>query len=247
MGTGFTSVIPSLLMERLWDGLWLALGVGVLTFFVPLSPELLWARNILVAIVLAGTVLVFFLAVRRPGSASRRNSGTLSKWKLTRHVIPVIERLIDGVRNIGKSGLLPAILSLSLLKLAMQSLAFLALMWAYGLNPSLGKGLAVFLIAYLGMCIPSTPASAGVFQLFVVIALEMFGVAKAEASGFALVAFVAGTLPLSIIGFFALAQSEMTLRKMRRELSNVKFRESPDSRTKSSASASAFEERSCGA
>jgi uncharacterized protein (TIRG00374 family) len=214
MGSGFGAVVPSLVVERLWEGVWLASGIGALAVVVPLPAYLLLARNILAFVMLAGIALVLCIMLRRRMGLVRRIHETFSRWRPCRNILCVIDRVVDGVRRIGTSRLLPAILGLSILKLAIQALAFLALMWAYGLKLSMWSGLAVFLIAYLGICIPSTPASAGVFQLFSITGLSAFGISKEEATGFSLVAFVAWTLPMAIIGFFALARSGMTLRKI---------------------------------
>ena len=87
----------------------------------------------------------------------------------------------------------------------------------------------VFLIAYVGLSMPSTPASVGVFQLFCIAGLEMFHVSKPVAAGFGFLAFVVMTVPLVIAGFIALAQSGFTLRQVRSEAGWEKLgEESPD-------------------
>ncbi|HYG34894.1 MAG TPA: hypothetical protein VEC99_08930, partial [Clostridia bacterium] len=93
--------------------------------------------------------------------------------------------------------------------------AFLAVLWAYGFELSIWVQVAVFLIACVGISLPSTPASAGVFQLFCVAGLTVFGVPKPAASAFSLLAFVVLTVPLSLAGFWALAQSGLKLRQIR--------------------------------
>jgi uncharacterized membrane protein YbhN (UPF0104 family) len=108
-------------------------------------------------------------------------------------------------------------LGLSLLKLAVQFFAFACLFQAHHFRFPIMVQLAVFVVAYAGLSMPSTPASVGVFQLFCIAALRMFNVPKEEAAGFALLAFGVLTLPLSLAGFFALAQSGLTLDKVRTE------------------------------
>ena len=106
-------------------------------------------------------------------------------------------------------------LGLSILKLIIQALAFLAVLEAYDFPFSIWVKLTVFLIAYIGISMPSTPASMGVFQLFCVAGLQFFAVPKPAASGFALVAFVALTAPLSLAGFWAVTRNGVTWRQMR--------------------------------
>src|ERR1700751_686794 len=61
----FTSTIPSLLVERLFDGVWLALAIGLATIFVPLPRDLIEAGNILGIIVLGFTGLFIYVIFRK--------------------------------------------------------------------------------------------------------------------------------------------------------------------------------------
>lgn len=215
--TGFASLIPSLLVERLWDGLWLAIGICSMAFLVPLSPELLRARNILAMVVGTGIAMVAVIIFRQRGKSGTSLNKTFFRWKWLHKFVDSIQRMSEGVHQIGTSHLLPAVLSLAFLKLFIQALSFYAMLWAYGFRFPFWIGLAVFLIAYLGICVPSTPASAGVFQVCSIAGLQTFGIHKTDAAGFSLVAFVVLTVPLAIAGFFAFAQSGMTLRGLRKD------------------------------
>jgi uncharacterized protein (TIRG00374 family) len=211
------TIVPSLLVERLWDGLWLAIGICVMAFFVPLSPQLLRARNILAIVVGTGIALVVFVVFRNRRKTSASRNEIFSRWKWIRKITSFVERMSDGVHRIGRSHVLPAVLSLAFLKLLIQAMSFYAMMWAYGFRFSFWIGVAVFLIAYLGICVPSTPAGAGLFQVCSIAGLRTFGVDKTEAAGFSLVAFVLLTLPLLVAGFLAFAQSGLTFRNLKNE------------------------------
>jgi hypothetical protein len=71
---------------------------------------------------------------------------------------------------------------------------------AYGFLLPFWVQTAVFLVATVGISVPSTPAGAGVFQLSCVAGLTLFSVPKPAASGFALLAFAVLTVPLSMLG-----------------------------------------------
>ncbi|HWH68594.1 MAG TPA: lysylphosphatidylglycerol synthase transmembrane domain-containing protein [Candidatus Sulfotelmatobacter sp.] len=213
------AIVPSLLVERLFDGSWLVLGIGLLALFFPLPEDLLRTGEILGSIIVAGALAVLGLALRRGKTAAAPGHGVLARWPFLQKGWIFFQHLTEGIRKIGRSRLLLAgALGLSILKLAIQCLAFLSLLWAYGFRFSIWVELAVFLIAYVGISIPSTPASVGVFQLFCVAGLRLFGVEKTAATGFALLAFVVLTAPLSVAGFVALAQSGLTLRQIRTEV-----------------------------
>lgn len=215
MNVGLLSIFPSLIVERLWDGIWLACGIGLAAISLPLPPRVVHAANAFGAVVLGGAAATAWVVVRRskmgPDSPAPPDSyaTTLSRIR------SAFLRLTGGVRDIVRSGLLAPILALSLLKLAIQAAAFLGFLWAYNLHLSFPAALAVFLAGYLGTCLPSTPAGTGMFQLFVVAVLTFFGVGKSTAAGFALVSFVSITLPLAVAGFFALGQTGLRLRQVR--------------------------------
>lgn len=211
------SVFPSLIVERLWDGIWLAAGIGLLGLMLPLPPDVRRAGNIFGGMVLAGAAATALVVLRRsrarvtPEHMIQTNSPTspIQRARLA------FRRLTDGVRDIVRPGLLAPILGLSLLKLGIQAMAFLGFLWAYNFRLPLPAGLAVFLVGYLGICVPSTPAGTGMFQLFVVAGLTLFGISKSFAAGFALVAFISITVPLAVAGSFALAQTGLRLRGVR--------------------------------
>jgi glycosyltransferase 2 family protein len=231
MRVALTATLPSLIMERVFDGLWLAVIFGLVSFNARLPPGLVHARNVLLGSVLGGlgiAAVAVLVGRRLPRSGSSRGAeapavtqapvrGPLTRLvRLVELVLGFVGRMTDGMRNIIRSKLLAAVLTLALLKLVIQGLAFLALLWAFGIRLSLGSQLEVFLAGYLGMCIPSTPAGTGLFQLFVVAALGALGVPKPVAAGFSLVSFAVLTIPPALTGFFALAHTGLTLRQIRR-------------------------------
>ncbi len=91
-------------------------------------------------------------------------------------------------------------------------------MMAYGLSTPFWVGAVVFLIVHLGTAVPNAPANVGTYQFFCVIGLTMFGIEKTLATGFSVVVFVLLTIPLWVIGFFALSRSGTTLYTIRSEV-----------------------------
>lgn len=210
------SLAPSLLVERLLDGFWLALGIGLAAVFFPLPHRIAVTAEIWTGIIVFGVAAGAIIILRKPRPAQYANRKMpWSKW--TEKFREAVDCALAQLHAIGRSWLVPAGLGLSLLKLAVQFLAFVCLFRAYGFRFAIPAQLVVFLLAYVGLSMPSTPASVGIFQLFCVAGLKMFGVPKEVAAGFALLAFGVLTIPLSLAGFFALAQSGLTLHQIREE------------------------------
>lgn len=222
LGTKFTTVVPSLLVERLLDGIWLALGIGIAAIFLPLPPTISHIAEVWAGIIVFGLVIGIWIVFRKH-EAKPKTTGHRRRW--IEKTSESASHMLEQVRSIGRSSVLAGALGVSLLKLVVQCLAFLLVLWAYGLRFPIAEQLAIFIVAYVGMSIPSTPASVGVFQVFCIAALEVFHVAKPVATGFSLLAFVVLTLPLSVAGFIALGQSGVTLKQIKTEAG--KMRENP--------------------
>jgi uncharacterized protein (TIRG00374 family) len=214
----FSSTIPSMLVERLFDGVWMALAIGLTAIFIPLPRDLVEAGDILGIIVLAFTGLFIYVVFRKRKALSEGTSERPLVWKPIRSVMSFIERMDVGLRNIGMSPLFYASFGISIFILVFQALAFWLVMLAYGLSSPFWVGAVVFLIVHLGTAIPNAPANIGTYQFFCVIGLTRFGIEKTLATGFSVVVFVLLTIPLWIIGFFALSRSGTTLYAIRSEV-----------------------------
>ena len=209
-----SSVVPSILLERLFDGIWLAVGIIITILFVPLPRRLVEAGDVFGVAILVAVVTVTLLALggRRPSS----NNSTKKERFLT-----LVQNISFELRIVGKTrgALLAFVLSLVLLLL--QGFSFWFVMRAYGLDLSFLMGVAVFIIVHLGTLVPTAPANVGSYQFFTVLGLTLFGVEKATAAGFSLVVFAVLTAPLWVIGLWALGSSGLTFLQIRSELARL--------------------------
>ena len=202
--TEMALVLPSIMVERLFDGIWLALGVAVAAMRMPLPRNLLRAGDLLGGLILVATALFLYEVFRRPGPAARAHQppGRLARFR-------------QGFQQIGRRPEAFLAFGLSLLLLTGQILAFWLVMRAYGLDLSFWIGAATLMIVHLGTAVPNAPANVGTYQFFCVLALTLFGIDKSVATGFSVVVFVILTLPLWVIGFLALGRSGATLASVR--------------------------------
>lgn len=102
-----------------------------------------------------------------------------------------------------------------------QVLGLWAVMRAYGLPLTLLAGAVVLLIINLGVSLPNAPANVGSYQFFCVLGLSIFNVEKTRATGFSIFAFLALTIPLALLGFFALLRSGMSFGSMRQKVKGL--------------------------
>jgi uncharacterized protein (TIRG00374 family) len=218
----FTAVVPSVIIERLFDGLWLAIGIGLTTILVKLPADLLEAADIFGIIVLIMTVLfILILALGRkltlaPASQDSGKRNLLHRFRI------MLGKFINGIKMIGLTPGFYAALAVSAWVLIFQILALWLMMHAYGLKLSLWIGAAVLIIEHLGNVIPNAPSNVGTYQFFIVLALSVFGIDKTTATGFSVVVFILLSLPFWLLGMLAVSRTGMKLKDIRSEVARIR-------------------------
>ncbi len=230
MSVRLGTVAASILVERLFDGVWLAAGSLLAIVVLPLPRRIVEAGDVFVVAVLILFLLFLFTALRggdvtgelveagEADAVSEASGDDSLKQRLLRSAGGLITRLRAELRVIGRTRGSLAALLLSLALMLLQALSFWLVMRAYGLSLSLAAGAAVFLVVHLGTVVPGAPANVGTYQFFTVLGLTLFGVDKGTAAGFSLVVFALLTAPLWAIGFWALGRSGLSLFDVRTEL-----------------------------
>ena len=211
--TDLSSVVPSILVERLFDGLWIAIGLAATAMVVPLPRDLMKAGDVFGLIVLCVTALFLYAVIRTEREPHRLEQN--GQPAPIRAFASVIVRLANGIRRIGLSRNTYIAFAASLALLLGQALAFWCMLWAYGLPLGFWIATAVLIIIHLGTAVPNAPANVGTYQFFCVVGLVLFGVDRSTAAGFSLVVFILLTAPLWLIGFIALAGTGLTWKDLR--------------------------------
>jgi uncharacterized protein (TIRG00374 family) len=215
MSKDFISIIPSMALERLFEGIWLAIGIGATAIAVRLPTTLDRAADIFGMVVLALAGVILFITLKKKRDDGKRTSEKLRRSNRLGSLRVLLERIEDGFRSIGVGRNFYAAFLVSLFYFVLQMLSFWSISKAYGLPFSFWVSSAIFIIIIFGTALPGVPANIGTYQFFCVAGLTLFGVGKTEAAGFSLVAFALVTLPALVIGFFALARTGMTLASIK--------------------------------
>jgi len=214
-------VVPSMALERLFEGIWVAVGIGLTAMFVPLPKNLVRSADALGLIVLAGAAaFVFYVLWRRKRPLPEPAGGTLAP-NIWRRVRRAVRNLGRGFGEIGLTWSTAVAFGATFLLFAFQALCFWLILTAYHIHLSFWAGAAVFLVIHFGTALPNAPANIGAYQFFCVLGLQLFSVDKTLATGFSFVVFILLTLPLLSIGFIALGQSGLSLRSLRDRLRKV--------------------------
>jgi uncharacterized protein (TIRG00374 family) len=186
-----SSIVASILIERLCDGLWLAAGVVLVTVLVPLPRRLIEAGDVfwivIFVAILAFTWVVFSAnawsnttaLVQTEADRDRKQLTVSSRPRRLAHAVTLFMRgALGDLRMVGytNNALLACILSLIMLLL--QALALWFAMRAYGLHVSIPASLAVFIIVHLGTMVPAAPGNVGTYQFFIVLGLTLLASTK---------------------------------------------------------------------
>jgi len=215
-------VLPSMLVERLLDSLWVALALALVAALVPLPPRLVHAGELLGILVLLAVLLFLYLLRPRAGETREPppedSSGIGARWRRFLH------HQRSGLRAIGLSRRLLGAALLTAALLVLQGLAFYLVLLACRVRIDLWAALAVFLIVHFGTALPNAPGNVGSYQFFCVLGLQLFGVDKTLATGFSIVVFILLTLPLIGLGLLAMARSGLSVRSLREDVRRISAR-----------------------
>jgi uncharacterized protein (TIRG00374 family) len=232
-----STIAASIVIERLFDGFWLAAAFLVTLIFIPLPRRFIEAGEALSALTLILIGLFIAVAWRTPSPNSFVrstapdgtpypktivNNGAAKRKSrvpgLTRSLRALFNQLAVELRMIVCSPATLWAFALSLILRSLQWLAFWLAMLSFGLHLPLLTVAAVFVIVHVGTSLPGAPSNIGTYQFFTVFALTFFGVDKTSAAGFSVVVFVLLSTHLWVLGFSAFGRSGLTLFGLRNEL-----------------------------
>jgi uncharacterized protein (TIRG00374 family) len=213
LSTPFASVLPSIVIERFLDAVWLATAFGLAAALVPLPKEFIAAGYALGCIVLLAAALFLWLVFR--GAKGSQRDAHSSPSRLVRSVSRFASEFASGLRAIGKPQRIALAALLSAGMLTCQVLALWFILLGCRIHLSLAAGAIILLIVRLGTAIPNAPANIGSMQFFTVLALELFGAEKTIAAGFSITYFLVLTIPLWVIGLFAISNAGINIAAIR--------------------------------
>lgn len=210
LSADFARVLPSVIIERIMDGLWSVIGLVFVVVMVPLPKILEKAGAILGIVIISSTVVIIYILAERERITNLDSAQPEMTWRS--RITGFLKETSDELNRIGFGRVSLTAFGLSFLFLLLQILTFWMLIRAYGLHLPLVAGAAVYLIIHIGTILPNVPANVGVFQFFCILALIMFHVEKTVAAGFSIIVFFLLSMPLWLLGFIALNSSGVSIK-----------------------------------
>ena len=211
LGVRVAAIVPSIVVERFFDGVLLVASIATMALVAPLPPALAMASRVLGLIVIAlGAALTSALVTGHLHANQPDGGGPGSAIR------SALAEIAAGIRAIGVARTTAAAFALSCALLAGQIAAFWLAMRACGIDRSFLAAAIVLTIVHLGTAVPATPGNAGTFQIFVILGLTMLGVDRAAAAAFSLAGFVILTAPLWLLGGLASMHTGVSILAIRR-------------------------------
>lgn len=211
MGQAFWLVLATLVVERIFDSLTLVLIIGVLILLVPVPPALEWAAGVLLAIDVAG-IVVLAVAAHAPALTHRLAGRLTRRWPaLERRLLPLFETALRGLEGVRTPRHALPLAAWTVAAWVVPAVAAWAMLRAVHLELPLIAGWVVLAAVGIGISLPSAPGYVGVFHAAVALALGIFGVPPAAAVGYALLLHASQFVPITLVGWAALLREQMSL------------------------------------
>jgi len=211
-GIPVSSVLASVLLERLLDMLTILTFLGIVVALVPVPDTIRRSGLVFVVFAAVAVALVFALQRRHP-LALRLMDGVFGRLPiaLRTRAEAALNGFIDGLQGVG--GAMFALAAWSVFLWLVIASVFALGFIACGLPVPLVTGsIALVTVVAGAVSAPSAPGFIGTFQAGCVIALALFGVSQADATPYAFVVWAAQWLTQIVLGVVFLLRENVRFR-----------------------------------
>jgi len=214
---GVAFALTTIVGEKLVEGAsLLAIGAALLPF-VPLADWLRPASWVGAALLLLALALVIWIAFQQE-TAGRWLKRWLGRWPrllgAARSALEALSVWRDRRAILALAGWSAGIWGMTVL---LNQL----LLWSLGIDVPLTAPLLLLVVLQVGVRVPSSPGSIGVFHYLSVLTLSLFGIEKDLALSYGVLLHLVTYLPPSLLGIAYLVRSGYSLSRLRRAASTV--------------------------
>ena len=216
-GEGVAFALTTIVGEKLVEGLSLLMIGAALLPFVPLADWLRPATWVGAALLLTALVLVAWIAFKQE-AAGRWLERILARWPRLLGAARSALAALDVWRD--RRAIL-ALAGWSVLIWVLTVLLNQLLLWSLGIDVPLVAPLLLLVVLQIGVRVPSSPGSIGVFHYLSVLALTLFGVEKDLAFSYGVLLHMVMYLPPSLLGIVYLVRSGYSLSRLRQAVGTL--------------------------
>jgi uncharacterized protein (TIRG00374 family) len=211
--------LASLVLERLYDLIFVLMTLGVCLVMVPSSAGLELAKKAgLIFAVLVVLIVGFLIALKiAPGPTLKPVKKILSFLPagLASKLDRLVESVVIGLTTLESVGEVLWVLVVTIFHWCMSITSIWVASRALHLDVSpLGAAL-IFVFTSLAVTLPQAPGFLGVFQVAVTESLKVLGAPLTEAQGFAMLYWIVCIVPVTLSGFLCMYIEGMTLSEVK--------------------------------
>ena len=218
-----SSALGTIIIERILDS-FIVLTIALIVILLTDLPYwIIQSSIILFLMALAVFSFVLFLILKREKALKFINA-ILNKLpgKLANKVDKLIHHFIDGLQVVTNIKLILYLFVLSALIWLLDVLAIYILLKDFGFNLPVLASFVVMIILIVGIAIPTAPGYIGNWHFACVLALNLFGLAKADALSFAVVYHFLSMIIVVVLGIAFLPFNKFTISDMTNEMNHEK-------------------------
>ncbi|MDO8672929.1 MAG: lysylphosphatidylglycerol synthase transmembrane domain-containing protein [Dehalococcoidia bacterium] len=217
-GISKSSILATVAVERMFDGLALLSFMAVISLFVPLSG---WIQSLvqLSALFFGGFLVVFLVVASSKGL-------TMGVVKVLLRLLPsrlcgkveaVLDKFIEGLAALQSPWRLALIFVTSALAWLAEAAMYYLVMFSFDFRQSFPVLMLTTATANIGITIPSLPGGIGPFEVAARETLGFFGVDSDIATAYSIVLHAALLLPPVLLGIFYLWREGLSLGRIVRQ------------------------------
>ena len=217
----FTTVLSSVAVERIFDGLTLVglLSAALLSSDLPADLHV-GGASVARLTTFAGLMgclglLAGLLVLAAPVTAERLVRRVISSPGLADRTLSALEGIRQGLTVLRSPSRLAAVVLWSLALWTTNALAFYIGFGAFDITVGYWGALLLQGLLVLGIAIPSTPGFFGPFEAVIVAVLSLYRVPHDLAFSYAISYHVTSFLPITLLGLWSLTQTPGGLRQLR--------------------------------
>ncbi len=217
-GLGKTSVLVTIVLERVFDGVTMLLFIGVAAFFLPLNQALqtlLLVGTILFAAVAIALVIVAGLRERIDALVQRGLRRLPEKWSA--RGLHLIDSFFHGLAALRNPTDALAALGFSILAWLLEAGMYAMLALGFGIALPFPVFVLATAVANLVTIVPSTPGYVGVFDVPVKAILALFNVDASVAASYTLLLHATLIVPVVLLGLAFMWRLGLSLSQLRKQ------------------------------
>ncbi|OQY79769.1 MAG: hypothetical protein B6D41_22220 [Chloroflexi bacterium UTCFX4] len=217
-GLGKTSVLVTIVLERVFDGVTMLLFIGVAAFFLPLNQALqtlLLVGTILFAAVAIALVIVAGLRERIDALVQRGLRRLPGKWSA--RGLHLIDSFFHGLAALRNPTDALAALGFSILAWLLEAGMYAMLALGFGIALPFPVFVLATAVANLVTIVPSTPGYVGVFDVPVKAILALFNVDASVAASYTLLLHATLIVPVVLLGLAFMWRLGLSLSQLRKQ------------------------------